>query len=142
MDQTDEMTEQKHIARAQMSDAEMDAYVEAWLPDDFDYRVATKRENDEWFALAVDFDVTGKGATRAAALRQMAELVAIYLAAYVVDGASFQVAVCQCAARMRLRLQLESALGRVLGHLYGRLPLSREDNYILPASEVAVHARC
>jgi hypothetical protein len=131
---------------AKLDDAQLEARVEAWLPDDFDFRVATRREHGEWFALAVDFDVTGKGPTRSAAVRQMSELLGIYLAAYLIDGARFTDTVRPVPARLRLRIQVEDALGRALGrlirHMDGSLSLARENNYILPVSEVAVHARC
>jgi hypothetical protein len=125
-----------------MSDEEIDAAVEAWLPDDLDFRVATKREREQWFALAVDFDITGTGATRAAAVRQMGDLLSAYLAAYLVDGASFDEAIRPVPASMRLRMRLESALAKTIRRLDGRLPLSREDNYLLPTSQLAAHAHC
>jgi hypothetical protein len=125
-----------------MSDDEVDAVVEAWLPDDLDFRVATKREREQWFALAVDFDITGTGATRAAAVRQMGELLSAYLAAYLVDGASFDEAIRPVPTSMRLRMRLESMLAKAIRHIDGHLPLSREDNYLLPASQLAAHAHC
>jgi hypothetical protein len=123
-------------------DTDLEARIAAWFPDDFDVRVATKRENGEWFALAVDFDITGKGATRSTALRQMVDLLSLYLAAYLVDNADFSDTLRPVPARLRLRLQAEDALGRLTRHIGGKLSLARENNYILPVSEVAVHARC
>jgi hypothetical protein len=125
-----------------MSDEEIDAAVEEWLPDDLDFRVATKRERDRWFALAVDFDITGTGATRAAAVRQMGDLLAIYLAAYLVDGANFSDAIRSVPTSMRIRMRVESMLAKAIRHIDGRLPLSREDNYLLPTSQLAAHAHC
>jgi hypothetical protein len=124
------------------SDKELEARIEAWIPDDFDFRVATKREEGEWFALAVDFDVTGKGPTRGAAVRQMGDLLGLYLAAYLVEGARFSDAVRPVPARMRLRIQAEDAISRAVRQVGGKIPLSRENNYLLPLSEVAAHARC
>lgn len=121
---------------------EVEARVEAWMPDDFDVRVATKREGSEWFALAVDFDVTGKGSTRAAAVRQMSELLGLYLAAYLVEGSSFSDALRPVPMSMRLRIQAEDTISRLIRRFDGGLPLSRENNYILPVSEVAAHAHC
>ncbi len=125
-----------------MSSEEIEAAVEAWLPDDLDFRVATKRERERWFALAVDFDITGTGATRAAAVRQMGELLSIYLAAYLVDGANFGDAIRPVPTSMRLRMRLESVLAKAVRHIDGRVPLSREDNYLLPTSQLAAHAHC
>jgi hypothetical protein len=146
VDRTDGTAEQSVAETTRLSDAQIEARVEAWLPDDFDFRVATRREQGEWFALAVDFDVTGKGPTRSAAVRQMSDLLSIYLAAYLIDDASFMDTVRPVPARLRLRIQVESALGRALGgvirHMDGGLSLVRESNYILPVSEVALHARC
>jgi hypothetical protein len=146
VDRTDGIAEQSVAEAAILSDAELEARVEAWLPDDFDFRVATRRERGEWFAIAVDFDVTGKGPTRTSAVRQMSDLLSIYLAAYLIDGVSFEDTVRPVPARLRLRIQVESALGRALGgvirRMDGGLSLARENNYILPVSEVAVHARC
>jgi hypothetical protein len=125
-----------------MSDDEIEAAVEAWLPDDLDFRVATKREHERWFALAIDFDITGTGATRAAAVRQMGELLSAYLAAYLVDGASFGNAIRPVPASMRIRMRFESALAKAVRRLDDRIPLSREDNYLLPTSQLAAHAHC
>lgn len=123
-------------------DKELEARIEAWIPDDFDLRVATKREHGEWFALAVDFDITGKGATRATAVRQMADLLGLYLAAYLIDDVDFSNTLRPVPTRMRLRIQTEDAIGRLTRHINGKVPLSRENNYLLPVSEVAAHARC
>lgn len=139
-------TKARHSALAKLTRDELLAAVEEWLPGDFDFRVATKCEEGDWFALALDFDVTGKGSTRAAAIRQMGELLAIYLAAYFADGASFESTVRPVPASLRFRIQVESALGHLILRPLAALPLSRslsrEDNYILPVSEVAVHATC
>jgi hypothetical protein len=125
-----------------MSEEEIEAAVEAWLPDDLDFRVATKRERKRWFALTVDFDITGTGETRAAAVRQMGELLSIYLAAYLMDGAGFGDAIRPVPTAMRLRMRLESMLAKATRGVDGRLPLSREDNYLLPTSQLAAHAHC
>jgi hypothetical protein len=130
------------MIETEANEKEIEDRVAAWIPDDFDFRVATKRIDGEWFALAVDFDITGKGVTRAAAVRQMAELLGLYLAAYLVDGVEFYGAVRPVPSRMRFRIQMESAVGRLISRLNSSLSLSRENNYILPVSEVAVHARC
>jgi len=123
-------------------DKELEARIVAWVPDDFDLRVATKRENGEWFALAVDFDITGKGTTRATAVRQMADLLSLYLAAYVMENADFSATLRPIPVRLRLRIQAEDALWRLTRHIGAKLSLSRENNYILPVSDVALHARC
>lgn len=139
-------TNERHATLAKLSSDELVEAVEAWLPDDFDFRVATRCEEGDWFALAIDFDVTGKGNSRGAAVRQMGELLAIYLATYFADGADFAETVRPVPASLRLRIQVESALGHLILRRLAALPLSRslsrEDNYILPVSEVAVHATC
>jgi hypothetical protein len=79
---------------------------------------------------------------RAAAARQMFELLSVYLAAYLVEGANFESALRPVPTRLRLRIQLESALAKITRHLDRSLPLSREENYLIPVSEVAAHAHC
>lgn len=137
-------TEREKGARSvlRLSEEELEASIEAWIPDDFDLRVATKRENGEWFALAVDFDVTGKGSTRQAAVRQMGDLIGLYLAAYFVDHEAFASAIRPVPLQMRFRIQAEDFVSRLVRRIDAGVRLSREDNYILPVSDVAAHARC
>lgn len=104
----------------------------AWLPDDFELRVAVKREGDQWFALQMNFDITGCGPTRADAVRESFALLLAYLHAYFQDGAAFESAVRPIPRRLRLQILAESALARTLRRTMLRLPLRDESTYALP----------
>jgi hypothetical protein len=109
------------------------ARLETWLPDDFEFGLALKREGDQWFALFMDFDVTGCGATRAAAITDAFGLLAAYLEAYFDDGADFSETLRPIQAWLRLRIRIESMIAKPLRLTALRLPLSDEATYELPA---------
>lgn len=103
-----------------------------WLPDEVELRIAIKRENDQWFALQMDFDVTGCGATRGDAVRESFELLIAYLHAHFEDGAEFDDTLRPIPRRLRAQIVLESALARALRHTMLHLPLASESTYSLP----------
>jgi len=103
-----------------------------WLPDEVELRIAIKRENDQWFALQMDFDVTGCGATRGDAVRESFELLIAYLHAYFEEGAAFDETLRPIPRRLRTQIILESALARTLRRTMLRLPLANESTYSLP----------
>jgi hypothetical protein len=104
----------------------------AWLPDEVELRVAVKRENDQWFALQLEFDITGCGATRAEAVRQSFELLIEYLHAHFEEGAAFADAIRPIPRRLRVQIVFESILARTLRHTMLHLPLTDESTYSLP----------
>jgi hypothetical protein len=104
----------------------------AWLDEDFEGHVVLKREHGQWFALLLEFDVTGCGDTRAAAVQDSFALLGAYLHAYFEDGSSFADAVRPVPRRLRARIAVESAVGRPLRSLAPRLALANESTYTLP----------
>jgi hypothetical protein len=104
----------------------------AWLDDDFSVHVAIKYEHDQWYALLLEFDITGCGGTRGAAVQDSFELLGSYLQAYFEDGASFADAIRPVPWRLRARIAVESMIGRPLRGLSLRLPLASESTYTLP----------
>lgn len=110
------------------------AAFQAWLSQEAELRVAVKREAEQWFALQMDFDITGTGATRAEAIRESFELLMAYLYAHYEEGAQFSDAVRPVPARLRARIALESAVGRLLSRVALHLPLADESTYALPPS--------
>lgn len=104
----------------------------AWLPDEVEVRVALKREHGQWFALQMDFDITGTGGTRGAAVRESFELLIAYLHAHFEEGAEFSDAYRPVPRRLRAQIVLESAAARSLRHVTSRLPLANESTYSLP----------
>ncbi len=113
--------------------AERAARLETWLPDDFEFGLALKREGDQWFALVMDFDITGCGATRAAAIADAFGLLGAYLEAYFDDGADFSETLRPIPAQLRIRIRLESIIAKTLRLTALRLPLTDETTYELPA---------
>ena len=105
---------------------------DAWLPDDLALHVAVKRENDQWFALLVEFDITGCGETRAEAVRQSFDLLTCYLQEYFEEGAAFADTLRPIPAKLRLQITVESAIARALRRTMLKLPLSDESTYAVP----------
>ncbi len=104
----------------------------AWLPDDLELHVAVKREETQWFALLLEFDITGCGDTRAEAVRQSFELLTAYLQEYFDEGANFADALRPVPAKLRLQITVESALARALRRTMLKLPLTDESTYAVP----------
>lgn len=115
---------------------------EAWLPDEFELHIAVKREDDQWFALLLEFDITGAGTTRADAVRQSFELLTPYLQAHFEDGSTFDDALRPIPRRLRLQIGFESALARTLRRTMLRLPLMDESTYSLPPGLLPRFASC
>ncbi len=105
---------------------------DAWLPDDMELHVAVKREETQWFALLLEFDITGCGETRAEAVRQSFELLTAYLQDYFGEGAEFADALRPIPSKLRLQITVESALARALRRTMLKLPLTDESTYAVP----------
>jgi hypothetical protein len=104
----------------------------AWLDDDFSFRVAVKYEHGQWYALLLEFDITGCGATRGAAVQDSFELLGSYLQAYFEEGAPFADTLRPVPWLLRARITVESMIGRPLRGLALRFPLASESTYTLP----------
>jgi hypothetical protein len=106
--------------------------LDAWVDDDFVLRVAIKCENGQWFALLMDFDITGCGASKAVAVRDAFGLLGAYLTDYFSDGVSFSETLRPIPARLRYRIRIESAIGSAMRHIYVHSRLANESTYALP----------
>jgi hypothetical protein len=118
-------------SRASDSSAKLAAMVD-WIDDDFTGHIGVKREGDQWFALLMDFDITGAGATRTEAIEQSLHLLTAYLLAFFDEGRAFKDAVRPIPARLRLRIIVESAVARRLRTALPRLERPSEATYALP----------
>jgi predicted RNase H-like HicB family nuclease len=121
--------------------AEMEARLREWVPEDFPWRMAIKRERGKWFALGVDFDITGHGDTIEAAVEELGELVGHYLGSYFRAGEPFEAAVRPIPRRMQMRIHLSTIAVKPLlrlSHGAERLPFPRERSY--PSSDLPVEA--
>jgi predicted RNase H-like HicB family nuclease len=67
-------------------------------------------ENDQWSALASEFDVVGVGATEEAALENLDETLGAYLASYIAEGAPYKAALRPIPWRERARLKFYELL--------------------------------
>jgi hypothetical protein len=104
----------------------------AWIDEDFVLRVAVKCENGQWFALLMDFDITGCGPSKGAAVRDAFALLGAYLMDYFSDGVSFSETLRPIPARLKYRIRIESAVGSALRHIDAHSRLANESTYALP----------
>ncbi|HYM46414.1 MAG TPA: hypothetical protein VES65_09700 [Solirubrobacteraceae bacterium] len=111
-----------------------------WLDQDFEGHVAVKYENGQWFALLMEFDITGCGESKGAAVVQSLNLLSSYLLAYYEDGASFADVVRPIPRRLRVRIGIEGMLGHTLRRLRPQLSLARESTYDLPPGVIYRYA--
>lgn len=121
--------------------AEMEARLRAWVPETFAWRTAIKREHGQWFVLAVDFDITGRGDTIEEASKELDELLGHYLVSYFKDGEPFEAAVRPIPRRMRMQIHIWTLMVKPLLWLSrdpDHLPLPRERTY--PSSALPVEA--
>jgi hypothetical protein len=111
---------------------EQTAAFQAWLPQEVELHIAVKRESDRWFALQMEFDITGMGTTRAEAIQDSFALLIAYLHDYYEEDAQFSDTVRPVPTRLRARIIVESAIGRILRRIALHLPLADESTYALP----------
>jgi hypothetical protein len=104
----------------------------AWLDQDFEIHVAVKCEAGQWYALLMDFDITGCGDTKRAAVENTFKLLLPYLLVYHQEGAPFAEAVRPIPRRLHIRIVFESMLARWVRHAAPRLRLASESTYALP----------
>jgi hypothetical protein len=106
-----------------------------WLAqatEDLEVEVAVKREDGQWYALLMQFDITGAGATRHDAVRDAFSLLAAYLHAYFEDGAAFEEAVRPVPRSLKLRIVAESGVAHVVRRISEKIPFASESHYALP----------
>jgi len=74
-------------------------------PDSIKISIWLVHEDNQWSALASEFDVVGLGATQKAALDNLGETLSTYLAGYIAEGAPFEAARRPIPLRERTRLK-------------------------------------
>jgi hypothetical protein len=105
-------------------------------PDVIRMHVWLVQEEDNWQALAADFDIVGQGSTQGLTLENMQELVIDYLEACFEDGMTFEQIMRPIPRQERLRLEV----GRLLNPLHRLLHRwVRRDGMIFPSPERAAH---
>jgi hypothetical protein len=131
------------MATIEAASAEVEPFVR-WLNDvdDFAVDIAVKKEHGDWFALVLQFDITGTGATRHEAITEVLHLLFAYLRAYFDDGAEFAAALRPVPRSLRLRIEAETAVARLGRHVSARAPFATEDTYALPPGTLANFAPC
>lgn len=90
---------------------------EAWLPTHYAQYVRVHKHR-QWYCIAIDFDVTGSGATLDAALADMAGLLRAYLYSCFAAGMSYDAARRPIPPRL---LPKEVGVHRWLRHALRRL---------------------
>jgi hypothetical protein len=132
-----------HITAPDDFPPEVLARVRAWLPRDFDWRVATKTEGDHWFALAMDFDIIGRGDTKDSAEDELFELLGAYLASYLVQDKPFEDAVRPVSKTLRLRIHVATVIYGLIDGLTKKPDRRQERAYeSADLSPVAAAALC
>jgi hypothetical protein len=117
-----------------------DRELDAWIDEDFILRVAVKCENDQWFALLMDFDITGCGESPRAAVRDVFGLLHVYLIDYFREGVSFSDTLRPIPAGLRFRIRVESVIGSALRHVASHNRLANESTYALPPGMIPAFA--
>lgn len=128
------MTQHPEMTRDEV-DRLVDEFFE-WAGDALPYRVAFKREDGQWFALAVDYDITGRGQTLREAFDELLELVAVYLIAYYREGSSPVDAVRRVPLALRAKIHATSAVARVAHAVSRRPQLAGQSNLATPSSAI------
>lgn len=106
-----------------------------WFDQERAFVLAVERREARWYALLVDFDITGMGATPQEAIEQAFDLLMGYLVAYFEDGQPFAAALRPIPTLLRTRIRLEAGIGRFVRRLGGRqLAFASERTYTVPPS--------
>jgi len=117
--------------------------VQEWVPRDFDWRVAAKTEDGHWFALAMDFDIIGRGDTLDAAEDELFDLLGAYLANYFTQDEPFSEAVRRIPKSLRMRIHIATAIYGIIDGLTKKPDRRQERNYeSSDLSPVAAAALC
>jgi hypothetical protein len=87
----------------------------AWLPEWLELTLAQKRENDQWFVLIEEYDITGTGETQEAARAQALDLLQAYLLDHFHDGTPFDETRRPIPARLKLSVRLGTATHLLAG---------------------------
>ncbi len=91
-------------------EADIKAKAQADWPERIKVSIWLVRENDQWSALASEFDVVGMGATEKEALDNLDETLGTYLSSYIAEGASYKEARRPIPWRERARLRFYELL--------------------------------
>jgi hypothetical protein len=113
-------------------DAKMEAF-DQWMRGLLSFRVALRREQGQWFALAEDFDITGMGESREDALRDMVGLLSAYLMAHFEDGTPFEQTLRPIPRRLRIEIRRDTFLSQILERFAHRAPRNEEAQTLVPA---------
>ena len=82
-------------------------------PDQIKVSIWLVCENDQWSALASEFDVIGMGQTQEAAIENLSETLNAYLDSFQAEGATLDDARRPIPMREELRLRLLQSLGKI-----------------------------
>jgi hypothetical protein len=104
-------------------------------PELIESAVFTQKRDSSWFAICVEFDITGTGATEAAALREMHGLVRDYLDHSLTEGLPYDVVRRRLPLSDRVKLHAARAW-----HIAGRRRGRERSMLFLPA--IHSHANC
>jgi hypothetical protein len=114
----------------------------AWADGALPYRVAYKREQGVWFALAPDYDITARGDTLNEAFEELLELVIAYLYAYFQDEQPVSTALRRVPLRMRVAMRALALLNRLLHGMARKPPTAGNGNIAAPSVAVKQALAC
>jgi hypothetical protein len=102
-----------------------------WLPEWFEITLATKFENERWFALVEEFDIIGMGGTEAEAKDDMLALLAAYLTSHYAQGHDFFDALRPIPLRLKVAIRRDILMGGIVSRI-ARRPAGRETKLLVP----------
>lgn len=123
---------------AGVSSSSSAASFKEWMDaEEFELGVAIRHEHGRWFALLIQFDITGTGGTRQEAISEAFALLFAYLRAHFDDGASFSSAVRPIPFGLRVRIEAEAFVASILRRISVRVPFADESTYALPPGRLS-----
>lgn len=96
------------------ADAPAASELRVWFPEWLELTLAQKREDDRWFVLIEEFDITGMGATIEAARTDALSLLGAYLADHWKDGIPFEQTFRPIPRRVKLEVRGGSLLHQIV----------------------------
>jgi hypothetical protein len=118
---------------------------EHWLEDggaDRVFTLALRRERGRWYAVLLDFDVTGTGASPHDAVEDTFGLLGAYLHAHFEDGAAFEDALRPVPRLEQLKMRAEAAVASIVRSISKRIPFSSDGTYQLPPGALSSFVHC
>lgn len=107
-------------------------------PTEIPVQLVVRREHDHWSAIAIDYTITGQGASAEDAVQDAIDSLCFYLVCGLRDGESLEQLKRPISAGWRLRIQSEFLAGKLARHA-SRLPRLERRALQLPDGGTLAH---